>query len=208
MTTDVTITPEIIGTKFNSWTVIGIVDNRIFKCRCDCGGIRNVLKYDLFNGKSRRCNSCANKLRGTWTHGLSKTRLYKCWKDMKGRCFNPRNTAYHDYGGRGITVCEEWANDFLAFRNWALSAGYSDELEIDRINNDGDYEPENCRWVTKIIQNNNTRRNHYVDYQGSRMTLAQLARKHEIDPTIALKRLRRGWSLEDAINPKLGRIPK
>ena len=90
-------------------------------------------------------------------HGLANTGLYRTWRNIKNRTLNPKHKQYNDYGGRGITICEEWKNDFVPFYNWAMSNGYSDELSIDRIDNDGNYEPSNCRWTTSSIQNRNQR---------------------------------------------------
>jgi len=134
---------------------------------------------------------------------MSRTHLYKVWKDMKARCYRKRHIGYANYGGRGINICAEWLNDFVAFYNWALANDYEDGLSIDRHDNDGDYTPDNCRWATRQMQNNNTRRNHYIYYQGQKYTLAQLSEKHGLSPTVVYKRLKRGWSIEEAINIKL-----
>jgi DNA-directed RNA polymerase subunit RPC12/RpoP len=90
-------------------------------------------------------------------HGLVNTGLYGIWRNIKNRTLNPKHKQYNDYGGRGITICDEWKNDFMSFYDWAMTNGYSDELSIDRIDNDGGYSPENCRWTTSIIQNRNKR---------------------------------------------------
>ena len=90
-------------------------------------------------------------------HGLVNTGLYGIWRNIKNRTLNPKHKQYNDYGGRGITICDEWKNDFMSFYAWAMTNGYSDELSIDRIDNDGGYSPENCRWTTSIIQNRNKR---------------------------------------------------
>lgn len=105
-------------------------------------------------------------------HGMYRTRIYRIWKGIKRRCLNPNNEYYKDYGGRGISVCKEW-EDFKNFYNWAMNSGYSDTLTIDRINNDGNYDPDNCRWVTQKVQNNNTRKNHYLTYKGKTKSMAE-----------------------------------
>lgn len=111
---------------------------------------------------------------------------------MLQRCSNPNNKRYKDYGGRGITVCEEWKHDFMSFYNWAMEHGYQDDLTIDRQNNNGDYCPENCRWVDKIIQANNTRSNHYITYHNRTQTLADWCRELEIKYHIVSNHLKHG----------------
>lgn len=99
-------------------------------------------------------------------HDKSHSRLYRCWIDMKGRCLNENYVNYKYYGGRGIIVCDEWLDDFIAFYNWAISNGYSDNLTIDRIDNNGNYEPGNCRWATKSVQNMSKRHKNTSGYIG------------------------------------------
>ena len=116
------------------------------------------LTYDINRGHIKSCG-CIKSQRireGNTKHGLGTTRLYRIWKGIKGRTLNPKHKNYNDYGGRGITICDEWL-DVQNFYNWAMANGYSDELSIDRIDNDGSYYPENCRWTTKSIQARNTR---------------------------------------------------
>lgn len=139
---------------------------------------------------------------------MSRTKLYKVWKDMKARCYRKSQRGYENYGGRGIRICDEWLNDFLSFHTWAMENNYSDGLEIDRIDVNKNYEPGNCRWVNKTVQNNNTRRNHYIYYDNVKYTLSQLAHKYGLDPLVVYKRLKRGWSIEEAINIKLNRRKK
>lgn len=107
-------------------------------------------------GLSKKCKSCAMIIKNT-THGLNNHKLYHIWQSMKERVFNIKDKAYKNYGGRGITVCNEWKNDFMSFYNWSIENGYKEGLSIDRINNDGNYEPLNCRWTTRNIQNRNIR---------------------------------------------------
>ena len=137
--------------------------------------------------------------RGKIKHGMATTRLYQCWADMKQRCNNPHNQFYARYGGRGITYCESW-EDFEPFMQWALSNGYSDLLTLDRINNDGNYEPNNCRWTTPKIQANNTRRNHKLSYQGQTLTVSEWADYLGISYSCMLSRVRRGWSMERIVS--------
>ena len=127
-----------------------------------CGLCGEEFRTQIFRVKSGETNSCGcyQKRRTSETHkthGLNSTRLYKIWSNIKDRTLNPKHKAYQDYGGRGITICDEWKNDFIPFYDWAMSNGYSDELSIDRIDNDGNYCPENCRWTTRVIQGRNQR---------------------------------------------------
>lgn len=129
----------------------------------------------------------------------SSTRLYSIWKGIKRRCENPKYHHFNNYGGRGIFLCNEW-HDFYNFKNWALSNGYCDDLSIERIDNNREYSPQNCVWADRVEQNNNTRRNHVVEYKGGSYTLAELSRTCGIKQNTLLYRLKRGWSVEDAIN--------
>lgn len=121
---------------------------------------------------------------------------------MKTRCFNRNADNYVDYGGRRITVCAEWM-DFAVFQDWAINSGYADGLSIDRENNDGNYEPGNCRWVTEVIQSNNRRSNRRLEYRGEQLTLSQLARKADIHEETLRSRLNLGWSVERAVSQPL-----
>lgn len=127
-------------------------------------------------------------------------RLYGIWTGIKGRTQNHNNKCYKNYGGRGITVCDEWENSYEAFRDWALANGYQDDLTIDRIDNDGNYCPENCRWVDRITQNNNRRSNHFITHNGETKTITQWARETGLNSQIISGRLKLGWSIEDALS--------
>lgn len=134
------------------------------------------------------------------THGMSKTRLYGIWCDMKRRCNNPKNKRYDRYGGRGIRVCEEWANDFQAFHDWAMENGYTDALSIERKNVDGHYSPDNCTWITFAEQQRNTSRSRYVTAKGETKTIAEWAEITGIKPDVIKDRLNKlHWSEEDAV---------
>lgn len=131
-----------------------------------------------------------------------KKRLYSIWHNMKSRCYNPNTEKFMYYGGRGITVCEEWKNNFQAFYDWAISHGYRDDLTIDREDTNGNYEPSNCRWVDKYCQNNHTRKNHYITHNGETKTSSEWARESGINRSVFNKRIRRGWDFETAIARK------
>ncbi|MBR6613178.1 MAG: hypothetical protein IKK84_00235 [Clostridia bacterium] len=119
---------------------------------------------------------------------------------MKARCYNKNVERYKNYGGRGIKVCDEWRDDFMAFYQWAIKNGYQDSLTLDRKNVNGDYEPSNCRWVTKETQANNTTRNHYISYKGETKTIAEWARVKGIPYKALFKRINDGWEVEKALN--------
>ena len=141
----------------------------IYKCGF-CGTEFKTSTQQILRGKTKSCG-CYNKKRtkeSNTKHGLKNTRLYSIWSKLKGRVLNPKYKNYNDYGGRGITICDEWRNDFLSFYNWAMENGYSDELSIDRIDNDENYCPENCRWTTQTIQarNQRIRKNNKSGYRG------------------------------------------
>ena len=132
--------------------------------------------------------------------GIEPKRLYRAYSNMKTRCYNPNYFLYHRYGERGIKVCEDWKQSFVKFRDWALNNGYADGLTLDRIDNDGDYCPENCRWTTITKQSNNRRTNRILTLNGEKDTMANWARKTGIPYWVIQERLdRKGWSEEKAL---------
>ena len=129
----------------------------------------------------------------------SRTRLYVIWCHMIERCYNARSWAFANYGGRGVQVCEEWRNSFVAFREWAITNGYDNMLTLDRIDNDGNYEPSNCKWSTDKEQSNNRRTNRLLTYRGETKTMTQWAETIGMPVGTFKRRLYYGWSVEKAI---------
>lgn len=178
---------DLAGKKFHMLTVVqyyGISDRKqiYWKCICDCGNVTFVKTADLNYGVVKSCG-CLGKTVGhnNYKYGCKENRLYHIWRGMKARCFNPNNRSYNHYGGRGITICDEWKNHFDVFEAWAINNGYSDELTIDRINVNGNYEPSNCRWATMLEQNNNKRNNVYLTENGETKTLTEWCRANDAD---------------------------
>lgn len=171
------------------------------KCRCDCGNITYVRPRYLITGRTQSCGCYKRDLNAKHytIHGLYDDRLYNIWSNMIDRCENPRCKAYKHYGARGISVCDEWHKP-ICFYKWAYASGYSALLTIDRIDVNGDYCPNNCRWVSYKIQARNKRNNVHVQFQGVDWVLADLTDKYNVDYSRVYKRIfHLGWDITDAI---------
>lgn len=195
--------------KFGRLTVLERSDDRIvpsgrrepmWKCVCECGHAATVSGLHLRSGHTQSCGCMKREsLSATaYRHGGTGTRLYGIWSGLRNRCNNPNRRRYNDWGGRGIKVCDEW-NDFLNFKEWALLSGYSENLTIDRINNDMDYSPSNCRWATRSEQMRNTRYNVNYTYNGKTLCLLEWCEVAGVKYGCARSRLRRGICFEDAL---------
>ena len=166
-------------------------------CVCDCGNTKKVASHHLKKGSVKSC--------GCISHKKSNTHIYKVWVHIKGRCYDAKHKHYKYYGGRGITVCDEWRSNFQAFYAWAMDNGYKENLTIDRVDNNKGYSPDNCRWVTMKEQANNKRNNIVITFNNKTQTLAQWAIELNIKQNTLLYRLRRGWSVERAFKTKVQR---
>ena len=146
---------------------------------------------------------CLVKENHICTHNKSYTRLYRIWQKTKQRCYNENHKHFQYYGARGITVCDEWKNDFQVFYEWAINNGYSDELTIDRINVNGNYEPSNCRWATRKEQMNNTRQNRFITYNGKTQTAKQWSEELGIKYPTLQGRLQRGCPIAQVLSKEM-----
>lgn len=197
---------NLLGKRYNKLTVIARATNTEsgksrWICLCDCGNIKEkaVTGYDLTHNKVKTCGCLykeSNKHRNL-KHGRSGERLHRIWCTMRQRCYNPQSHGYNNYGGRGISVCEEWLNSFQAFYDWAMANGYADNLTIDRIEANGNYCPENCRWADMKKQQNNRRNNRTVQYGEHEYTIAELASKLSVPYATLRGRINKGWDQAD-----------
>lgn len=148
-----------------------------WRFRCDCGNEKVIQMNRVRSGRTVSCGCYSKAYRPyfTMTHGESRTRLYRIWGHMKQRCYNPNHQEYERYGGRGIRMCDEWANSFEAFKEWALSSGYQDDLTIDRRDNDDGYSPKNCRWMSLRDQQRNKSGVTLGEYEGKYYTAEELS---------------------------------
>lgn len=196
---------DLSGHKFGRLIPIKRVENKgnyaMWLCQCDCGNTMVTRATSLKNGHTQSCG-CLHKERlrcANQKHGLYQHRIYSIYTHMIGRCYNKSEAGYESYGGRGVSVCDEWKNDFSEFAKWAFAHGYGDELTLDRIDVNGNYCPENCRWATYKEQANNTRKNHIIQYHGETFTMREFCDKYHFSYSLLNSRLFRGWDLEKAI---------
>lgn len=186
---------NLIGKKYNNLTIISI-DKTTAICKCDCGNEKNVKIYDL---KRNHVKSCGCRFNGKPIKNTHGNRLYNIWYNMKRRCLNTNDKDYKNYGKRGITICEQWKEDFLAFYNWSIKNGYKEDLTIDRINNDGNYEPSNCRWISIREQLCNGSRNVIFNINGKQQCLTDICKERNLNYTTIKYRIDKGMTIEEAL---------
>lgn len=198
--------PIMPGQRYGRLVVIGPAgkdkgSNRSVLCQCDCGAVKSVRRTQIVLGTTVSCGCYRRDKKSTLSHGGSKTRLYRIWVSMRSRCHTD-GTGLPRYGGRGITVCQEWQNSFSAFRSWSEIYGYTDKLSIDRIDNDGNYEPSNCRWANVFQQSNNRSTNRRLTCFGETKTMIEWLRDERctISDEAMAHRLYHGWSESDAVS--------
>ena len=193
------------GDVFSRVTIIKEVAQRRgvrrFLCKCKCGKQWEVSLVNLVEGHTKSCG-CLKKERTVerlYIHGKSGEKIYVAWMAMKMRCFNKNNPRYSSYGGRGITVCEEWLN-FQNFYDWAIKNGYKPGLSIERVDNDGSYDSANCTWIPRENQTKNTRKTRLIEYNGAKRTLKEWGTLLGVSHKTLSGRLYRGWSDESIIS--------
>ena len=201
---------DITGQRFGNLLVVKRCENNKSKgtcwiCRCECGTKKIVLGNNLKRGQTKSCGCLRNKktsARNT-THGLRNHALYSVWVRIKERCYNKNAKPYLDYGGRGIAMCDEWRDDFQMFYDWSIASGYKKGLSIDRIDNNGNYEPSNCRWATAKEQSRNRRSNKMIKYNGEVKSLSEWCELLELNFDTAKSRINLlGWSIDKAFETK------
>lgn len=199
-----------IGQKFGKLTVIEPVYERnrwLWRCKCECGNETIVWPNQIMRGKQNACHCGKSKTfhEMYYVHGESHTRLHNIWKGMRKRCNNKNSSRYDFYGGRGIKHCDEW-NDYLTFKKWAVGSGYDDTMTLERIDVNGDYCPENCKWIKAEEQQKNKRNTIRVEENGETLCLKDWCDMHGMNYRTVHSRIKRGWDMERALNtPTLGR---
>lgn len=198
--------------QFGRLTVIKYAGSKNYKtlwlCKCECGKEKIVKGSDLTRGTTKSCgclrDECVKNQAQMYPADVRIKRLRYIWHGMIRRCYDPRHNCYHRYGERGITVCDEW-KDYVVFARWSLANGYADDLSIDRINNDGNYEPDNCRWVTMKKQHNNTSRCKFFKIDGITKSMTEWAEEYGLDPGTVQTRISKGMNIVDALKKRTHR---
>lgn len=195
-----------IGERHGKLVCIGKDPNRDYRYylyKCDCGNVKSIIQDNVKRGATISCGCYlkANRINGNChrTFGFSHTRIDNIYKTIIQRCYYPSSNRYSNYGAKGIVMCDEWKYDKKKFFEWAFANGYAENLTIDRIDPDGNYCPENCRWVDYTTQANNKTNNHRETINGETHTIAEWSRISGLNPSLVFNRLKRGWSPERAI---------
>jgi len=193
---------DIIGNKFGRWTVLAFSHYKsnsrgIYLCRCDCGTEKLVGRPTLISGTSKSCG-CLHKEAVT-KHNQRNPKLYSIWHNMKDRCYREKHPMYNYYGGRGITVCDKWKDNYTEFHKWSFANGYVEGLSIDRINNNIGYSPDNCKWSSSIEQGRNRRNVKTITYKGETKTLSEWGEIMPANGNTIWQRLNYGWPIDQAL---------
>ena len=194
---------NFIGRRFGKLVVVKYlytnkIGKTIYLCKCDCGNFKEVKRNCLVVGHTKSCGCLPRK--GNFKHGQRRTRLYSTWLNIKDRCNNKNNSHFKYYGEKGIKMCDEWANDFLSFKNWAVENGYVEGLSIERIDNNKGYDPNNCKWIPTKEQARNRSNVKFQIINGEKMSLSEIAIKYNVNPSTIYGRYRRGKRNEELIN--------
>lgn len=204
---------NLVGKRFGRLTVLEFYRTHnkrsYWYCRCDCGNEKivgapgmkggHIVSCGCYGAEASRAALAKARINPYVKHGLSRSRIYNIYGGIKERCYNPNDTAYRHYGGRGIKMCDEWLEDFMNFYEWAMANGYEDHLSIDRIDVNGNYCPENCRWATHKEQSNNKQYHRWLTYEGETHNLTEWANIVGMDPRTLNARIRSGWSVAKAL---------
>lgn len=209
---------DLVGKKFGRLTVLRFSNmnkhhKSCFVCKCDCGNEIITVGAGILSGNTLSCG-CLKK--DTWQkvirkHNLYNTKLYKTYHNMKNRCNNKDTKDYYLYGGRGIKICKEWSdpkNGFINFYEWSLKNGFGDKMSIDRIDVNGDYSPENCRWATTEQQARNKRTNHLISYNGETHCIREWEELLGVNKHSIQTRITNGWDIKSALTKNIERIKK
>ena len=198
---------DLTGKIFGRLTVIKRVENSKsgearWLCLCSCGNYKEVQANNLKSGQVQSCGCFRREVSslGNKSHGMTKSRIYRIYQHMKDRCYRVTDKKYQRYGGRGIKICDEWLDDFMKFYNWSIQNGYKENLTIDRIDNDGNYEPQNCRWTTRKEQNRNYSRNILLTYKGETKCMIEWGEKLGIKYNTLRNLIKKGFSIEDIMS--------
>lgn len=199
---------DLTNKQFGRLTVVALFgkksDEWAWLCFCNCGGQKVILGTHLRSGKTRSCGCLSAEIAGARqrTHGMTYTSEFTTWQTCKARCYNPKNHKYKNYGARGIKMCQKWMESFAAFFH-DMGNKPSPKHSIHRINNDGDYEPGNCKWATYKEQARNRTNNRFIEVGGERITVAEFAERNNIDQRIIHSRLNKGCPVSELLKPRM-----